>query len=155
MTEKKQKILVAYFSRTGNTKLVAEKIAKNLRADIDEVIDTKDRKRTIIGWLIAGKDASVNNLTYIKIKKDPIKYDLVVIGTPVWAWTMTPAIRTYLTHYKFNNLAFFCTHGGQSGKTFINMEKLSKKPVAVIDFFERDVKKGNIDTKLKEFCEKI
>jgi len=47
------KTLVAYYSRTGNTKKVAVEIAKNLKADIDEIIDKKDRSG-MIGWIIGG-----------------------------------------------------------------------------------------------------
>ena len=32
------KVLVIYYSRTGNTKFVAEKIAQELEADIEEII---------------------------------------------------------------------------------------------------------------------
>jgi flavodoxin len=105
------KILVVSYSRSGNTKKIAEQIAKKLDADFDEVIDMKDRHRKIIGWLIAGKDAMAKEKTEIKYKKDPTEYDLVIVGTPIWAWTMTPAIRTYLTENKFSEVAFFCTYG--------------------------------------------
>jgi len=46
--------LVAYYSRTGNTKFVAEKIAEQLDADLCEVVDKKNRKRkaNIFDWWI-------------------------------------------------------------------------------------------------------
>ena len=77
------KKLVVFYSRSGNTQKVALEIARSLRADVDEIIDLKDRTRKIIGWLIAGKDASQKKLTEIKFKKDPKNYDLVIIGTPI------------------------------------------------------------------------
>ena len=60
------KTLVACYSRTGNTRKVGELISKSLNADMDVIIDMKDRTRKIIGWLISGKDASQKNLTKIK-----------------------------------------------------------------------------------------
>ena len=48
-----------------------------------------------MGWIIGGKEGYKKNLTKIKYKKDPSKYDLIVIGGPTWV-SMTPAIRTYL-----------------------------------------------------------
>lgn len=155
MKSKTNKILVAYYTRTGNTRKVAQAIAEQLNADIDEITDLKDRKRTFMGWIIAGKDASVKNLTDIKIEKNPEKYKLVIIGTPVWAWTMTPAIRTYLTNHKFKNLAFFCTNGGQKGETFEDMINLSKKPIAELDLLDKDVKTNNIQSKIKLFTTKL
>ena len=66
------KILVAFYSKTGKTKKVALGIAKQLKADIDEIADLKNR-RGIIGWIIAGRDAFRGLLTEIKFKKNPSK----------------------------------------------------------------------------------
>lgn len=151
----KQKILVTYYSRTGYTKKVAEQIAKNLKADIDEIIDEKDRKRKIIGWLISGKDAVQKNLTKIKFSKDPKKYDIVIIGTPNWASTMTPAIRTYLTQNKLNNVAFFCTYGGNSGHIFQDLEELSSKPTTVLGLKDKEIESEESKNKITEFCQKL
>jgi len=91
------KTLVAYYTRTGNTKFMAETIAAELGVDIEEVVDLKKRQGKL-GWLSAGKDAMSGKITEIaQTKKTPNDYDLVVIGQPVWAGNPTPAIRTYLS----------------------------------------------------------
>ena len=147
------KTLVAFYSRSGNTKRVANKISKILKADTDEIIDLKDRSG-IIGWLIGGKDASTNKSTEIKNKLNPEKYGLVVIGTPIWAWTAAPAVKVYLKKYALRKkVAFFCTCGGQLGKCFTEMEKLSKKPLAVLEL--RDKKLDSSDNEISEFCRKL
>jgi flavodoxin len=56
------KILIVYYSRTGRTKKIAEKIQYRLNADIDEISDTKNRAG-ILGWLSAGRDAGSRRLT--------------------------------------------------------------------------------------------
>lgn len=147
------KTLVVYYSRTGNTRKAAESIAKHLNADIDEIIDKKNRTRKIIGWLIAGKDASQKKLTEIEYEKNPDDYDLVIIGTPVWAWTMTPAIRTYLSKNKFKKVAFFCTSGGSPGKVLEHMRELSKKPLAKLSLVGREIDDSN--KKIRKFCTKL
>ena len=84
------KALVVYYSRSGVTRKVAQALAAALGAEIEEIVDTKDRSGAG-GWLKAGADASLKRLTAIQpMTKDPAGYDLVVIGTPVWGWTMTP-----------------------------------------------------------------
>jgi multimeric flavodoxin WrbA len=50
-------------------------------------------------------------------------YDLVIIGTPVWAWSYAPAMKTFLEETKIEGkkIALFCCHGGGPGKA---LEKL-------------------------------
>jgi flavodoxin len=91
------KSLVVYYTRTGKTRFVAETIAAELGADLEEIVDLKKRECKI-GWIMGGKDATQKKQTEIApIKRMPADYDLVVIGTPIWAWTLTPAIRTYIS----------------------------------------------------------
>jgi flavodoxin len=150
------KTLVVFYSRSGNTRKLALEIKKCLKADLDE-IKSIDRKGAW-GFLMAGKDSVFNKTIDIKYKKDPSKYNLVVIGTPVWTYTMAPAIRTYLIQNKgkFKKVAFFCTMNSSGDKiTFKNMERLSKKPVATLSaltWFYRNLKKCECSDKIKKFC---
>ena len=90
------KSLVVYYTRTGNAKFVAETIAAELGSDIEEVVDLKKRAGKI-GWMTAGKDATQEKQTKIgPTTRVPQDYDLIILGTPVWAWKPTPAIRTYI-----------------------------------------------------------
>lgn len=121
--------LVVYYSRTGNTRLVAEKIAQDLDADIEEIIDKKDRGG-IIGFIKGGLDAGRKKDTEIEEpENDPADYDLVVVGTPVWAATVCPAIRTWLQRYgkTLKDVGFFLTTGGSGvEKTFNQMAQVGK-----------------------------
>lgn len=53
--------------------------------------------------------------------------EVIFIGTPVWAFTCAPAVRTFLDDYKLSGkkLAFFCASGGSKGKTFEVMRGLA------------------------------
>lgn len=151
------KRLVVFYSRSGVTKKIAQKISKRLKADIEEIIDLKDRSGAI-GYLKAGRDATLKKLTKIKsTKKSPKNYDIVIIGTPVWAWTISPAIRTYIETNKddFKKVAFFCTMGGDGDKqSFQVMQKLcKKKPLKTCSLKTAEVTKSNCDKKLERFCE--
>lgn len=118
------KSLVVYYTRTGKTKFVAEAIAAQLGADIEEVIDLKKRQGKI-GWIMGGKDATRKSFTKIAPTKNALAdYDLIVIGTPIWAWSPTPAIRTY-----------------------ISQNDLSGKKVALFYTFESDMKQAAEKTK--------
>ncbi|MBT3406781.1 hypothetical protein HN419_06505 [Candidatus Woesearchaeota archaeon] len=153
------KTLVVYYSRTKITEKVAQTISENINCDIEEIIDLKDRSGAI-GYLKAGKDAMKKVETDISISdKDPSRYDCVIIGTPVWAFTMAPAIRTYINQNKdrFKKVAFFCTEGGSGHeKTFKDMEELTKKkPITTLFLLTKEVSKEQHINKTQEFVEKI
>lgn len=150
---KKGRILVVFYSRTGHTRKLGERIAKILKADKEEIIDS-DNREGLFGWLRGGKDAYKRKLAKISYKKDCSNYDLVIIGTPVWAGTMTPAVRTYIQENKekFRKIAFFCTFGGSEAKTFGEMQDLGSKPIAVLGLKSRDSENKE---KIEEFCRKL
>ncbi len=90
------KTLVICYTRTGNAKFLAETIAAELGADVEEVVDLKNRKGRL-AFLSDGRDAMQGRETEIApAKRTPTDYDLMIIGQPVWAGNPTPAIRTYL-----------------------------------------------------------
>jgi hypothetical protein len=66
---------------------------------------------------------------------------------------MVPAIRTYLTEHKLKKVAFFCTAGDKEKSAFIEMQMLSKKPLANMDIKAKNVKQS--EHEVKSFCAKI
>ncbi|MBD3248728.1 flavodoxin [Candidatus Woesearchaeota archaeon] len=146
------KILTVYYSRTGKTKKIAEKISKELNSDIDEISDLKKRSG-ILGFLGGGRDAFFKKSTKIKFIKDPSKYDIVIIGTPIWAGTCVPAVREYLKKNKIKKTAFFCTAGSKQAKAWKDMEELSSKPIATLDI--KDKKVDSFDKEIRIFCKKV
>jgi flavodoxin len=151
--------LVAFYSRTGTTKKVAEELSSLLKCASEEIRDTKNRKG-ILGWLSAGRDATTERLTELEpLNYDPASYELVIIGTPMWNHRMSVATRTYLTQYKnsFRSVAFFCTHQFTDHCPFVEMESLSgKMPVATLKLHrKKDVKSGLYINKLREFVDKL
>jgi hypothetical protein len=85
----------------------------------------------------------------------PSSYDLVVIGTPVWAWSASSPFRAYLmdNEKSLPQVAFFCALGSRgSESTFAQMQKLaSKAPRAKAMFKTRDVAAGRVSSRLAEF----
>ena len=96
------KSLVVFYSRTGNARFVAQTIAAEIGADLEELVDLKKRSG-LGGWLGAGADARRGRETDIgPISKSSADYNLIVVGTPIWAGQPAPAVTTYL---KKNDLA--------------------------------------------------
>ncbi len=154
------KTLVVFYSRDGHTKRIALSLADLLKADCEELIDLANR-RGIRGWLFAGRDAMRRKLTRLqKSAKPPADYDLVVIGSPVWAGNITPAVRTYLAEYgrQIKRAAFFCSKGGTAAKNlFPEMSAAAggQRPLATLEVKEADEKTGIATHKIIQFADEI
>ncbi len=151
------KVLVIYYSRTGNTRLLAETIAKCLNADLEEIKD--NRKRTgIFGYLKCGYEAIFKKIIEIQpSNKKPEKYHLVIVGSPVWVGRLSSPVRTYLAKYgnKIKKTAFFASCSANSGKIFSQMEDLSKQPIATLEVREKEIRSKEFLKKVESFIEKV
>lgn len=152
------KTLVVFYSRSGHSRQMAQLIASGLNADIDEIIDQRDRSG-IKGWIIAGRDAMKEYLTEVKTTKNPSDYDLVIVGTPVWAGNSTPAVRTYVNQFKnqIKKVALFTTSGGATPeKTVAFLEKgLGQKSIASTGWTDLEIKNNTVSVKLDKFLQEI
>ena len=161
------KILIAYYSKTGHTKRVAIDLVKKLKAipagrqaDIDEIVDLKKRNG-IWGFIKSGLDGMKGRLTEIKSQKKPNNYDLVLLGTPIWAGSISPAIKTYIVKNKnsFKKFGFFMTSGGSNLeiiKTQINTILEGKKVLEFEGWDDVDLKdESKYQEKLERFLERI
>ncbi len=151
--------LVVYYSRTGVTRAVAKRIAEALSADVEELIDTKNRKGPL-GFLLAGKDAALQKHVPIEPPQtNPAEYDLVVIGTPVWAGTVSTAVRAYLTGpgRDIRRAAWFCTtaKSGIPAALKTMQALLGREPLATAGFFQKDVKRNEHIAALDAFLSKL
>lgn len=151
-----KKILVVYYSKTGNTERVAKDIAGSLSADIEKISDREERSGCI-AWFTSGRDGMNGRSTEIDpVKMDPSKYDIVIIGSPVWGWNMTPAIRTYIeqNRSRFRDVAFFVTAGGTTiDRVLPYMETaIGKKPVRSLGLVKHELsQRGLYNAKVNTF----
>ncbi|TFG28511.1 flavodoxin [Candidatus Thorarchaeota archaeon] len=151
--------LVVYYSRTGNNRTIANQIAKALSADIDEIIDKKNRQGRL-NWLLAGKDSRSGKLTEIEYKKNPQDYDTVIIGAPIWAWNPIPPLRTYLKEVNLNGkrVAFFiCSKSEAYKDMFGRLAEMTpdSEHVGSFGIQEEQFKNEDYSADLEAFIEKI
>ncbi len=149
------KSLVVFYSRTGSTAKVAQKIADAIDCDVEEIIDTKNRSGPL-NYLTSGRDAMRKVLTVLEDPvNDPAHYDLVIIGTPNWANHVATPVRTYIhnNHEKFSKVAFFCTAGGDNCTGPINdmVELSGKSPVVTSGVSVKEIKNGTYESKVHDF----
>jgi flavodoxin len=155
------KALVVYYSKSGTTKKIAERIAKKVNADIEALVDKKKRSG-LIGWLVAGRDGMKKNATEIaSVKYDPANYDIVIIGGPLWGFnSVAPATRTYLAQNKdkIKKVAFFMTRGGSSpsDKALTDLKELYGRSVAeTLDLRQGDIDSDESLKKLEHFASSV
>jgi flavodoxin len=121
------KKLVIYYSFDGNTRLIAEKIAAVIDAEIMELkTRTELAPKGLMKFFIGGKAAvKQERPPLLPLEKDVRQYDVIFIGTPVWAFTYTPPLRTFFAENELSgkNIALFCCHGGGKGKVFTAMKE--------------------------------
>jgi menaquinone-dependent protoporphyrinogen IX oxidase len=137
--------LIVYYSRSGRTRKIANQSGLKIKSDIEEIKDKKNRSG-IFGFINSGNEAHLKKTIPIdELEKDPSQYETVIIGTPIWANTLSTPIRSFLKEYqqKLKRVAFFCTSMGSDPKpVFLAMEKLAaQKPITVINITARDIKR--------------
>lgn len=132
-----KRVLVVYYSRSGNTRKAAEAIAKHLGADIEQIHDTTDR-RGIRGLVKTFTGALSKKETLLRdARRKHSAYDLVIVGGPVWLGGPSAPVAAYLRAHKdaMKSVCFFCTRAVIAGPVFKRMEALcGKAPLETIAF---------------------
>lgn len=115
------KSIVLYYSRTQKTASAAKTLAGELEANITEIKDLKDRKGAL-NYIGASINAFREEKTLISPSSiDLSPYNLVYIGTPVWAGKPAPSIITLIDKCNFQgkDVILFATFGGSGGEKTI------------------------------------
>lgn len=154
------KRLVIYYSLRGNTKKIAEMIAKISNADIERITPIKDYN--IVTSFTLAKTHIQQELTpnIRPIKANISNYDEIIIGTPVWWHTFVPHIRTFISQndFKNKNIRLFCTHAGTRGTSLSDMEIAigDANFISVRDFYtEHSYFKNPSDKDFREITKEI
>ena len=129
------KKLVAYFSASGVTGSVAEKLANEIGADLFEIVPEKPYTNADLDWQnsrsrssVEMKDRSARPAIASRIV-DMSRYDVIFVGFPVWWYREPSIIDTFMEAYDFSGKTIvpFATSGGSGlGDAPKNMQALAK-----------------------------
>ncbi len=114
------KILVAYYSFEGTTELIATAITKITHSDLLSIKPVNELKSKGFSKYFWGG-------SQVFMKKSPLlvdfdldltQYEMIFIGTPIWAGTYAPPIKSFFESpaLKNKNIYFFYTHDGGPGR---------------------------------------
>ena len=159
------KAVVVFYSLEGNMKGVAELIREFSDAELLQLhpvkeYPTKGAKKSIWG----GKSAVMGNTPKLQpYIFDADKYDVIIIGTPVWASTLTPPVRTFLTENREalvgKRLAAVVTYMGSGAqKTLSKMRGLLEigsfaEELTLVE--PKAAKKTEVEDQVRNFCLKL
>ena len=156
---------IVYYSMLGNSELTAQKLAEKLGADMIRIEPDKaypDRGAKKFLW--GGKSAVMGDMPRLKpYEFDADKYDVVILGFPVWASRPAPPIKTFVEEFKGRLkgkklAAFACQSGNGAEKAFARL-----KDQIGIDSFAAELilidpktrSDSSNEEKIDAFCEKL
>ncbi|MDI3547483.1 MAG: hypothetical protein PWR10_1135 [Halanaerobiales bacterium] len=149
------KTLVIYYSLDGNTEFVARAIADKKGADLFRIETINDYPSDFSRYIIGGFQA----LFKIIVKLKPVKinfdeYEEIFIGTPVWAGSLTPPIRSFLEEnpVQGKRVTLFCTYDGNSGWALKQLGKMLRGNdiIKCLDFREPLKNKEEVSSRVEE-----
>ena len=120
---------VVFYSLSGNTQAAAKEIAEGIGADLIELklvkpFPTEKSKQLALGGMQAmfGMKPAIQELS-----KNIKEYDVLILGTPIWAGTIAAPVHSFLNKYQVLDkiVAVFTFSGGGDNKRCI--AKLSKR----------------------------
>ena len=155
------KTAVVYYSMSGNTRYTAESVAEALGADLIPLVPKKaypDAGFKKFFW--GGKSALMGDKPALEpYDFDGRKYDLILLGSPVWAGTFAPPLRSFVEENRAalqdkRIAVFFCCSGGpgkvqEKFRAFL-FDKRPEQELILID--PKDRPTPDTEEKIMAFC---
>jgi flavodoxin len=158
----RKKMLIIYYSHTGNTKYIAEKIKEKSGGDLFE-IQTVRTYPSQYSALTEEAKRELQEGDLPALKKGPpnmSSYDLILVGGPVWWYTVATPVMSFLKQADFagKKVSAFCTHEGGIGKYFPHFKEQAKNAVVLegLDLYKpRQARKEEVDKALDTWLGKL
>ena len=156
------KVLVIYYSLTGNTKSIAEMIREKTGGDVFEIETVRNYPADYSGIIEEAKmELETGELPALKKgPPDMSSYDLILVGSPVWWYTVSTPVMRFLTQADFagRKVSAFCTHEGGVGKFFPHFKEQAKNAVVLegLDLYKpRQAEEGEVHKALDLWLGKL
>jgi flavodoxin len=140
---------VVYYSRSGNTALMAQRIAQRQRAALYR-IEAPDYQVGLIGWVHALADARKHESVITPRSIDLTAYHTVYIGSPIWLYSPAPPIWQFVALNRFDgkHVVLFNTFNSQFKPEFIEAFRLRVMEQGARSFEHRSVRRGRMGLQL-------
>jgi flavodoxin len=155
-------VLIIYYSLTGNTKSIAEKIREKNGGDVFEIGTVRAYPPEYSALTEEAKrELQTGDLPALKKSPpDMSSYDLILVGSPVWWYTVSTPVMSFLRQADFagKKVSAFCTHEGGIGKFFPHFKGQAQNAVVLegLDLYKpRQARKGEVDKALDSWLSKL
>lgn len=157
--EKGMKTLVVYYSFEGNTEYAAKIIAQKLGADLLQLKAGNEPPSGLGKYLIGGRAALKGEKAILyRINKHPEDYDVVIIGGPVWAGTLPPALREFMIQHPFERkrtALFACSASGNASRMLDRLKTMlaGNEILGELSLKSPLKHKDKCTARIEEFCD--
>lgn len=155
-----EKILVVYYSHSGNTQKIATLIHHILGAELHEIQPVKpypEAYKAVVD--LAKKEIQAGYLPPLQSKMDSLdEFDPIFVGSPNWWSTIAPPIATFLKEPDTSGKTIvpFCTHGGGGlGRIGEDIAKLCPTATVCPCFGIYGSGGGNVETNISEWLHNL
>jgi len=155
-----ERILVAYFSRSGNTRKIANLIQQEVGGTIHEIqpeMPYPNAYNAVVDQ--AEKEIQAEYKPALQSTLDHVEsYDTIFVGSPNWWDTIAPPVATFLSEYDLSGKTIvpFCTHGGGGlGRIGQDIAKLCPQSTVLSSFKVYASGTGNVRAKVSVWLNKL
>jgi flavodoxin len=154
--------VISYYSLSGNTKYIAEKIREKTGGDVFEIETVRTYPAEYSALTVEAKrELQTGDLPALKKNlPDMSSYGLILVGGPVWWYTVSTPVMSFLRQADFagKKVSAFCTHEGGIGKFSLHFKEQAKNAVVLegLDLYKpRQDRRGEVDKALDSWLSKL
>jgi len=123
------KVLVVYYSLSGNTRDIAQRIQARTGSDIYEIKTTPEITAGPLLYVTSKRD--LESGTYPELQgeiPDMEKYDIIFVGSPIWWYTAATPVLAFLSKadFKGKKVVPFSTQGSNAGTFLEDFKRMAK-----------------------------
>lgn len=149
VSDEKERTLVAYFSRSGNTQALAETVHQTAGGDLVEIVPVNPYPEDYNECLSQARQEQASDFrSEITVELPSLEpYDTIILGYPIWFGTLPPPVVTFLGSYDFSGKTVmpFCTSGSSGiGGSLAKIRQLCPNSTVTDGF------RGTSSTKVSE-----
>ena len=155
-----EQVLIAYFTRSGNTRKIANLIRQEVGGTIHEIrpaVPYPSSYDAVVDQ--AEKEIKAGYKPALGSTLDQIEsYDTVFVGSPNWWNTIAPPVATFLLEYDLSGKTIvpFCTHGGGGlGRVGTDIAKLCPQSTILSSFVIYGSGTGNVQAEVSAWLRNI